>query len=114
MMFTATELFKRCDVVEACGTRFIIVEVCPSRPANPYVAIKERGNGAKYKLGHKHRPRKVGTVPENHYLLANSAFRDFDNLGPGAKQMLRDVLRAVVAGDVDAVQQAENLLGMLD
>ena len=110
----ATELFQRCDVVEACGTRFIIVEVHPNRPANPYVAIKERGNGAKYKLGHKHHPRKVGTVPETHYLLANTAFRDFDRLGPGAKQMLRDVLNAVVSGDADAKQRVSDLLGMLD
>ena len=106
-MQTSTELLKRCDLVEACGSRFIIVEVHRNRPANPYVAIKERGNGAKYKLGHKHHPRKVGTVPESHYLLNQTAFRDFDRLGPGAKQMLRDALN----GDTNS---AQTILGMLD
>ena len=109
-MQTSTELLKCHDIVEACGTRFIIVEVHKNRPSNPYVAIKERGNGAKYKLGHKHNPRKVGVVSESHYLLSSTAFRDFERLGTGAKKIIRDLLESVVKGDAEAKQRASDLL----
>lgn len=101
-------LLERHDIVEIIdGSRFIIVEVHPHRPANPYVAIKERGNGAKYKLGYKHKPHKVGRVSNDHWLLTETAFRDFNRLGSNAKQMLRDAL----SGDDNATK---TILGMLD
>lgn len=107
------KLLERYDLVSVFGTRYIIVDVIPSRPANPYIAVKENGNGAKYKLGHKHSPKKVGTVPPDHPAVNATMFRDFDRLGGEAKDMLRQVLQGLIDGKDGAKSQASQMMGML-
>jgi len=108
-----TQLLEVNDIVEACGTRFIIVSVHPNRPANPYVAIKERGNGAKYKLGHKHHPHKVGTISNDHRLFEVLVARDLGRLGDGATAMVKELVMAVITDDDSAREKAMNILPLL-
>jgi len=97
-------LFECGDIVEAFGSRYVIVDVYPSRPANPYIVIKENGRGATYKLGHG--CKKVGHISPDHPVLNLMARRDISSLKPFTKKLLWSAL----AGDGAA---ADTILGLL-
>lgn len=103
------------DLVEACGTRFIITGIEPSRPANPWLAIKERGNGAQYKLGYKHRPRKVGRADPDHPALRALQGRQAQraSVNPALEQTQRALEQAVLDGDLAAAQRLVALIRQL-
>ena len=101
-------MFQKFDIVEfPQGDQMIVTEIKPSRPANPYVGVKMNGQGAPYKFGPKHMPKKVGTAPANHPALQANAARGNNKSGaltPGARETLAQMLTAVESGDLAQAQ----------
>lgn len=97
----ATETLKINDIVElAGGTQFIVTEINPSRPANPYSGVKVNGHGTQYKFGYKHRPRVIGKADANHPALRAKNARNQN--GHANKAFLE-----YVAGMVAAIERDE-------
>lgn len=96
--------FKRLDLVEfPGGNQMIVTEIKSSRPANPYVGVKVRGQGKQYKFGPKHRAQKIGTAPESHPALQALAARNGAKAGlsVGARATLEQLLNAVESGNLE-------------
>lgn len=93
-------MFQRLDLVRLInGSEMIVIDVVPSRPVNPYVGVKPRGNGARYKFGPKFNPVKIGTVTESHPAVAATVAR-VGGITPQLKKNLQDLFNVVDEGDI--------------
>ncbi len=95
------DMFQRLDLVRlANGSEMIVTDIKRTRPANPYVGVKPRGNGRQYKFGPKHGPEKIGTVDESHPALIALSART-GGVSPQMKALLESLFDAVEAGDLE-------------
>jgi hypothetical protein len=105
---------KLFDIVQLYGGRqqMIVVDIKPNRPANPFVGVLVKGQGAQYKFGTKHRPTVVGHANHDHPALiamrqrkgglgSLPAMTPQTNLvSQEAKAVFFHLLEAVEAGDI--------------
>lgn len=96
--------FKRLDLVRLnSGSEMIVTGFVPSRPKNPFLGVKPNGNGAEYKFGWKHGPKRIGTVEETHPALVALARRN-GGVMPQDKKALSRLLDAIDQGDLEAAR----------
>jgi hypothetical protein len=99
---------KLFDIVQLYGDRqqMIVVDIKPSRPANPFIGVLVKGQGAQYKFGPKHRPTVVGHADQNHPALIAMRQRkgmttpQMEPVNQEAKAVFFHLLDAVEAGDM--------------
>lgn len=97
--------FAKHDIVQlSSGSKMIIVEVCPTRPANPYIGVSPQGNGRRYKFGYKHHPTKIGVASESHPALIALRNREGVKLDNTALGTLSTLVRFVEHGNIEGAK----------
>jgi hypothetical protein len=99
---------KLFDIVQLYGDRqqMIVVDIKPNRPANPFVGVLVKGQGAQYKFGPKHRPAVVGHANPDHPALIAMRQRkgmtmpQIEPVNQEARAVFFHLLDAVEAGDM--------------
>lgn len=115
--FASTEALQLNDIVRlAGGQQLIIVEIIPSRPANPYLGVLVNGQGKEYKFGYKHRPHKIGVAPQDHPALLARQDRKVAKGGINAqyKIVADNLCKAVLNGDTAAAKVLATTLQQLN
>jgi len=105
---TTISEIKLFDIVQLYGDRqqMIVVDIKPNRPANPFVGVLVKGQGAQYKFGHKHRPTVVGHANPDHPALIAMRQRKgmttplIEPVNQEARAVFFHLLDAVEAGDM--------------
>ncbi|MFA5767309.1 MAG: hypothetical protein WC919_05275 [Candidatus Paceibacterota bacterium] len=105
---TALEEIKLFDIVKLYGDRqqMIVVDIKPNRPANPFIGVLVKGQGAQYKFGYKHRPTVVGHANPDHPAIVAMRRRkeattvQMEPVNQEAKAVFFHLLEAVEASDM--------------
>jgi hypothetical protein len=107
MITTAMDTIKLFDIVQLYGDRqqMVVVDIKPNRPANPFVGVLIRGQGAQYKFGPKHRPTVVGHANHDHPALI--AMRQRKGLTTPQVETVNQEERAVFFHLLEAVEEGD-------
>jgi hypothetical protein len=105
---TTTAEIKLFDIVQLYGDRqqMIVVDIKLNRPANPFIGVLVKGQGAQYKFGWKHRPTVVGHAKDDHPALRawKQKYGPKTNQPQATQAVFIHLLEAVEAGDLPKAQ----------
>jgi hypothetical protein len=108
---TTISEIKLFDIVQLYGDRqqMVVVDIKPNRPANPFVGVLVKGQGAQYKFGYKHRPTVVGHANPDHPALIAMRRKAEQRSGITMPQMepINQEARAVFFHLLDAVEAGD-------
>ncbi|MFA5766316.1 MAG: hypothetical protein WC919_00135 [Candidatus Paceibacterota bacterium] len=107
MTTTSMPEIKLFDIVQLYGGRqqMVVVDIKPNRPANPFVGVLVKGQGAQYKFGPKHRPNVVGHANPDHPALI--AMRQRKGMTTPQVEPVNQEARAVFFHLLDAVEAGD-------